>query len=211
MNIWNIIFHELAGINVIYLYSNTLLKRVLAPGSFFTPRTGTYIISIVNLGSYIMATWTVSSFGRRPLLFWGHVGISIAHALIGVFILTGFDIGIVIMMCVFIWMYANTTGPIAWVYLAETCTDIGLGVGLLTLWAVVLIEVLFVPTLMNSSIETSGVFFLFAAFSAVAAVFIYVFLKETRGLSDKEKRTLYSTSQTVKLSPTLQLSDQYTI
>jgi hypothetical protein len=145
-----------------------------------------------------MATWVVPSFGRRPLLFWGHIGISIAHALIGAFILTGFDMGIVVMMCIFIWIYANTTGPIAWVYSAETCTDIGLGVCLLTLWAVVLIEVLLVPTLMNSSLETSGVFFLFAAFSAVAAVFIFVFLKETRGLTDREKRTLYSKKSTVE-------------
>lgn len=139
-----------------------------------------------------MATWTVKSFGRRPLLFYGHIGIAIAHALIGAFILTGFDIGIVIMMCIFIWLYANTTGPIAWVYSAETCTDIGLGVCLLTLWAVVLLEVLTVPTLMNTALETSGVFFLFSVFSAIAAVFIYVFLKETRGLTDKEKRSLYS-------------------
>lgn len=26
VNVWNIIFHELAGVNVIYIYSNTLLR-----------------------------------------------------------------------------------------------------------------------------------------------------------------------------------------
>lgn len=168
------------------------MNRILPPGSNFTPRTGTYIISVVNLGSYIMATWTVKSFGRKPLLFWGHIGIALAHAAIATFILTGFDVGIIVMICVFIFLYANTTGPIAWVYSAETCTDIGLGVCLLTLWAVVLIEVLFVPTLMNTAIEASGVFYLFSIFSFIAAIFIYVFLKETRGLSDKEKRELYA-------------------
>lgn len=123
---------------------------------------------------------------------WGHVGIAVAHALIGVFILTGFDIGIMVMICVFIWIFANTTGPLAWVYSAETCTDIGLGVCLLTLWAVVLIEILTIPILMTTSLETSGVFFMFAIFSAIGAVFIQVYLKETRGLTDKEKRSLYS-------------------
>ena len=169
---WQIIFHELSGINVIYIYSNVLLNRILVPGSAFTPRTGTYIIAIANVCSFIVATWTVKTFGRKPLLFWGHLGIAVAHAMIGAFILTGFDMGILVMICVFIFVYANTTGTVAWVYSAETCTDIGLGVCLLTLWAVVLLEVLTVPMLMNTGIETSGVFFLFAIFGIVATIFI---------------------------------------
>lgn len=188
---WQIIFHELSGINVIYIYSNVLLNRILVPGSAFTPRTGTYIIAIANVCSFIVATWTVKTFGRKPLLFWGHLGIAVAHAMIGAFILTGFDMGILVMICVFIFVYANTTGTVAWVYSAETCTDIGLGVCLLTLWAVVLLEVLTVPMLMNTGIETSGVFFLFAIFGIVATIFIKLFLKETRGLTDNEKRNLY--------------------
>lgn len=104
----------------------------------------------------------------------------------------GNDEGIVVMICVFIFIYANTTGPIAWVYSAETCTDVGLGVCLLTLWAVVLLEVLTVPTLMNTPIETSGVFFVFAIFGIISAVFVFFFLKETKGLTDQEKRNLYA-------------------
>ena len=96
------------------------------------------------------------------------------------------------MICVFIFIYANTTGPIAWVYSAETCTDVGLGVCLLTLWAVVLLEVLTVPTLMNTPIETSGVFFMFTIFGIISAVFVFFFLKETKGLTDQEKRNLYA-------------------
>lgn len=121
------------------MYSNTIFRQVFKTGSFFTPRTGTYLVSIVNFGSYAMATWTVNNFGRKPLLFWGHIGIAVAHALVGAFIMTGFDAGVVVMICVFMFIYANTTGPIAWVYSAETCTDIGLGVCLWTLWAVVFI------------------------------------------------------------------------
>lgn len=54
VNVWHMIFHELAGINVVYIYSNTLLARVLtADNSVITPRTGTYIISIVNLLAFV--------------------------------------------------------------------------------------------------------------------------------------------------------------
>ena len=70
----------------------------------FTPRTGTYIIASSNLLAFVMAIWTIKSFGRRPLLLYGHIGIAIAHALIGWFIIIGFDIGIVAMICIFIWI-----------------------------------------------------------------------------------------------------------
>lgn len=187
----NIIVHELAGVNIIYMYSNTIFKQIFGPGSFFTPRTGTYVVSIANFASYGMATWTVKSFGRKPLLFWGHIGIAIAHALIGAFIITGFDFGVVMMICVFICIYANTTGPIAWVYLAETCTDIGIGVGLWTLWAVVFIQMLTTPVLMNSALKPQGVFFMMSILSLGAAGFIYYWIRETRGLTDKEKRSVF--------------------
>lgn len=183
--------HELAGVNIIYMYSNVILKQVFGPGSFFTPRTGTYLIGMVNLLSFAMATWTVKSFGRKPLLFWGHIGIGISHALIGAFILAGFDFGVVIMICVFIFIYANTSGPIAWVYLAETCTDIGIGLGLLTLWAVVFIQMLTTPALMNSALTPAGVFFLMSFLSICAAGFIKYWIRETRGLTDKEKRSVF--------------------
>ena len=108
--------HELAGINIIYMYSNTIFKQVFAPGSFFTPRTGTYLISVANLFSYVVATWSVNTFGRKPLLFWGHIGIGFAHALIGAFILTGFDFGVVIMICVFIFMLERNKMTGSWDY-----------------------------------------------------------------------------------------------
>jgi len=88
------------------------------------------------------------------------------------------------MVCLFIFIYANTSGPVSWVYSAETCTDIGLGVCIWVLWLVVLIEVLTVPALMNSALQPAGVFYLFSFFCLVAAVFMWVYLKETRGLTD---------------------------
>lgn len=121
------------------MYSNTIFKKIFRPDSFFTPRTGTYLISLANFASYALATITIKKFGRRPLLLLGHIGIGISHLLIGVFIITEMNIAVVIMICVFLLIYGNTTGPIAWVYLAETCTDIGIGVGLSTLWTVIFI------------------------------------------------------------------------
>lgn len=86
INIINIIFHELTGINVIFLYSNTILA-IVCSGASFTPRQGVYMINIVNTFASGISIWTIRTFGRRPLLLWGHSGICITHILIGTFIL----------------------------------------------------------------------------------------------------------------------------
>ena len=37
----------------------------------------------------------------------------------------------------------------------------------------------------------SGVFFMFSGLSMVATLFMFVYVKETKGLTDKEKKDLY--------------------
>jgi len=37
----------------------------------------------------------------------------------------------------------------------------------------------------------SGVFFMFAGFSMVATLYMWVYVRETKGLSDKEKKEIY--------------------
>ena len=85
-----------------------------------------------------------------------------------------------------------TSGPIAWVYAAETTVDVGLGFILLTLWLNVVILSQICPILMEPNvIGPNGVFFMFSGFSLLGAVFMFVYIKETKGLTDKQKKDLY--------------------
>ena len=141
--------------------------------------------------SAFLAIWTVRVIGRKTLLLWGHVGIFLTHLLIGVFTIEGVDYGVLVMMCLFLIIFNNTSGPIAWVYAAETCCDISLGICLQVLWGVVLLLSLTSESLMNSALQPQGVFFLFAGFSLIAVFFVYFFMDETKGLSEKQKKALY--------------------
>ena len=153
VNFFAMIFHELTGINVVMMYSTTILESILGTDSSgFTARQGTYLVGLVSMLSAIMAIWTVGVVGRKNLLLWGHVGIFLAHLLLGVFIIVGFDYGVLVMLCLFLIIYNNTTGPIAWIYAAETCCDISLGVCLQVLWGVVLLLSLTSESLMNSAL-----------------------------------------------------------
>ena len=106
VNIINIIFHELSGINVIFQYSNTILKQILGDSSSsFTPRQGTYCVSAVNFLSSAASIWTINNFGRRSLLLVGHSAMSIIHILIGTFIITGFNMGTLVGILLFLVAY----------------------------------------------------------------------------------------------------------
>ena len=149
------VFHELTGINVILAYSNTILKNILGDKtSGFNARTGTYCISLVNFFSSFVSIFVVRAFGRRILLFWGHTGIFVAHLMVAIFTITGVNAGVLIMICFFLFVYQNSSGPIAWVYAAETCCDVGLAVSLNTLWGTVLILQLSTQPLMDSALHS---------------------------------------------------------
>ena len=131
INIAYIIFHELTGINVILLYSNTILEQILGTDTDgFNARQGTYVINIVNTLSTVFGIYCVRTWSRKGLLLYGHTGIAIAHLLIAIFIIIDFNAGVLTMICVFMFIYASSSGPVAWLYAAETCCDVSLGVAL---------------------------------------------------------------------------------
>ena len=143
------------------------------------------MIAAVNIFSSFTSIFAVRWFGRRTLLLVGHTGIFIAYMLMGAFVITKFNYGVLVMICVFLFVYQNTSGQVGWLYAVETCCDISLGICLQALWGTVLLLSLTSETLMDSFLQTQGVFFMFGGFSLVAALFVYFFLDETKGLSEK--------------------------
>lgn len=118
----------MTGINVILLYSNTILRNIIKPGASFTPTEGTYVIGTANFLASCLSLKTVRTFGRRPLQVWGYLAMGICHTLIAIFSITNVDYGVLAMICIFLLIYQNTSGPVAWVYTAETVVDVALGI-----------------------------------------------------------------------------------
>lgn len=92
----------------------------------------------------------------------------------------------------FVIVFEFGPGPIVWLYMSEIMNDKAVSVGAFTNWAFVLIVGAVTPTLFNSSIG-NYTFLIFAVFSAIATVFIFFFMKETKGLSEYEVARLYRT------------------
>ena len=150
-----------------------------------TPRAGTYVVGIVYFFSSLLSTLTLKLFGRRTLLILGHLLIAIIYALLALFNTQGNHTGVFLMVLAFIFVYSNSTGPVTFVYATETLTDAGLGFGMFVCYITAFILSLVGPVLMgDKSFGLSNVFYMFSVLSAVATVYVWVYIKETQGLKD---------------------------
>ena len=93
-------------------------------------------------------------------------------------------------------IYANTSGPISWIYATETTTDSGLSICLVVLYGVILIQTQVSPPLMlekeEGGVGPENVVYFFSFISLIGAAFMKFWVKESKGLSDKEKKCLFS-------------------
>lgn len=196
VNVGCMVFHELTGINVIMLYSSQMLAEMHKSGKGLSPRAGTYLIGAVNALSSLLSIVTVKTFPRKPLVVAGHFLIGLSYLLLAIFNSYQMNDLALAMLLFFLLFYENTTGPVAWLYAAETTIDAALGFILLSLWGTVLLLSFVSPNLMDAgSLGPTNTFYLYAFFQFLGSAYNLVFMKETRGLSDKEKKTLFTPAE----------------
>jgi len=179
------------------LYSHQMLKQMQSPGGKgLDPRTGVYLIGVINMFASLASTRIVKMFGRKPLVIWGHAGIAMVHFAIGILNNMDNNLGVLLLLLLFLVLYQNTSGPVAWLYAAETNIDSALGFCLLVLWGTVFVLSLVCPILMSTpdqgGIGPSNVFFMLGAFNVAGSIYSKFVLKETRGLTDKDKKLLFT-------------------
>jgi len=144
------------------------------------------VASLVSVG-------LVKYFGRKTLVVWGHLMIAAIHAATGILNNAGNSTGVIACVLAFLCVYQNTSGPVAWLYAAETTIDAALGICLFTLWGTVVILSETCPILMQDSvIGASNTFFLLSGLAVFGSMYGYFFMKESQGLTDKEKKLLYT-------------------
>lgn len=189
------LFHELTGINVIVLYSNTIFKEMNSSGNaLVSPRQGVILTGLVNFLASLISTQVVRFFGRKTLLLWGQIGMTIVHTGVAIFNIFEIDIGVVAMVMLFMFIFQNTSGPIAWVYCSETTIDAGMGVNMLVLWGTVFLLSLICPLMMDpeSGLGPTITFLAFGGTQLLGFLYVLLFIKETAHLSDRDKKLLFT-------------------
>ena len=186
-------FQCLTGYYAIIAYSAVLLEDDFSDtsGRSLTARQGVYLIQGFNLLGSVASIYCISKLGRRTIFLFGQGGIAVS--LVGIAIVTGVDAPATLLtfICLVSFLFQLTLGPLAPLYAAEVCTDIALGAVMITEDVVVLLQDFVTPTLLNTGLGPVGVFLIFGVFSVLGFAFIFLFVPETDGLSEQEKREIF--------------------
>ena len=158
-------------------------------GKGLNPRQGTYLTGLVNMIGAMLGIYTVKTFGRRTVLLSGHFAIALLHLGVAYTTAVGAVNAQIILVCTVIMVFMMTTGPCAIAYAAETCCDTALS----TVFFVYYFWEIVISFTMERLMEAApvGTFLMYSGITFVSVAYIYFFVGETKGLSEKEKKEIF--------------------
>lgn len=134
---------------------------------------------------FVLARW-----GRKPLLEFGYFGMAFDLFLMVFAIRMNNGILVVITMVMFQFFFQTTMGPIHWFYLPEVLNDAQFGF-VATFHYSNGIEISMISEYMLKYMKAWGMFLYYAIMTTIGFFFMKFVIKETAGLTDKEKMVLY--------------------
>ncbi|KAH8887880.1 high-affinity glucose transporter RGT2 [Thozetella sp. PMI_491] len=202
---------QLTGINFIFYYGTQYFLN----SGFSQPFVIQMITSSINVASTIPGLYAIDKWGRRPMLFWGAIGMCVSQfivAMIGT-LTTGQDSqgnilvynlpaqkAAIAFVCIYIFFFASTWGPLAWVVTGEIFPlkhrARGLSITTATNWLLNWAIAYSTPYLVNygdgyANLQ-SKIFFVWFACCFLCISFVYFFIYETKGLTLEEIDELYT-------------------
>ncbi len=182
------VFQQFCGINVVFNYTSTIFESVGA--SLDKQLFETVSIGLVNLVFTILAMMIVDKVGRRPLMLFGSIGLSVIYIILAYMLQNSFPAGMIsIFVLLAISIYAISLAPVTWILISEIFPNRIRGkassVATVSLWAAYAILVFTFPVLARR-IGTYAPFYLYAGICFLGFLFVVRKVKETRGQTLEE-------------------------
>ncbi|RDA82568.1 hypothetical protein CP532_1061 [Ophiocordyceps camponoti-leonardi (nom. inval.)] len=194
------------GVNFIFYYSTPFLQSTGAISNSFLI---SMIFTLVNVLSTPLSFWTVERFGRRTILILGAFGMLVCQFIVAIVGVTvGFDHthldratgqniadnipavnAQIAFIAIFIFFFASTWGPGAWVVTGEIfplpIRSRGVGLSTASNWLWNTIIAVITPYMVGEDRGNlkSSVFFVWGGLCTCAFVYAYFLIPETKGLS----------------------------
>ncbi|KAK1573401.1 general substrate transporter [Colletotrichum navitas] len=195
------------GVNFIFYYSTPFLQSTGAIDNTFLI---SLIFTLVNVCSTPLSFWTVERFGRRTILIFGALGMLICQFLVAII---GVTVGFnhthpdpadssksiadnisavnaqIAFIAIFIFCFASTWGPAAWVLIGEIfplpMRSRGVALSTASNWLWNTIIAVITPYMVGEDRGNlrSSVFFVWGGLCTCAFVYTYFLVPETKGLS----------------------------
>jgi SP family xylose:H+ symportor-like MFS transporter len=182
------VFQQFCGINVVFNYTSTIFESVGA--NLNRQLFETVAIGVVNLVFTLLAMWQVDKLGRRPLMLYGSLGLSILYIILAFLLQNHFPAGLVsIFVLLAISTYAISLAPVTWVLISEIFPNnirgVASSVAIVSLWGAYFILVFTFPILAKI-LGAYGPFYLYAVICFLGFLFVKVKVKETKGQTLEE-------------------------
>ncbi|RNJ59809.1 High-affinity glucose transporter rgt2 [Verticillium nonalfalfae] len=201
---------QLTGINFIFYYGTKYFENSGVSSGF----TVSMITSAINVASTIPGMYAVDKWGRRPLLLWGAIGMCLSQLIVAVsgtvssgqhengeiFVKSlGGQKAAVSFVCIYIFFFASTWGPLAWVVTGEIfplkTRAKSLSITTATNWLLNWAIAYSTPYLVNygegyANLQ-SKIFFVWFGACFICIIFVWLMIYETKGLSLEEVDQLY--------------------
>ncbi|XP_065088838.1 facilitated trehalose transporter Tret1-like [Ochlerotatus camptorhynchus] len=187
-----VVFQQLSGINPVQFFAQTIFEKT---GSGLPAELNAIIIGVFQVVASVVTALIVDRVGRRPTLLVSAAGMCCSLSALGAYFYLD-DSGSkaagslsflpVVSLVAFCVMFCTGFGPIAWVLLGEmfapNIKSLASSVVSSICWTTSFF-ILFYFSALDVALGSHWLFWIFAICCAMAFVFTYVFVVETKGLS----------------------------
>ncbi|KAL8770024.1 MAG: hypothetical protein Q9194_005278 [Teloschistes cf. exilis] len=183
-------FQQFVGINALIYYSPTLFGTMGLSHSMQLVMSG--VLNVTQLIGVSTSIWTIDRFGRRPLLLWGSIFMTVSHLIIAVFVgkynkhwsdHRGPGWASVAFLLFYMLSFGASWGPVPWAMPSEIFPSSlrakGVALSTSSNWFNNFIIGLITPPLVQNT--GFGAYTFFAVFCLLSFVWTYFFVPETRG------------------------------
>ena len=172
---------------------------------FQNPFIISIITGVVNVASTFPGLYAIEKLGRRSILLWGAVGMFICQYIVAsVGVARGDELPAnraqIAFVCIYIFFFASTWGPAAWVVTGEIfplkvrakCLSMTTASNWLLNWAIAYATPYMVNSGPGNANLKSKVFFIWGSFCLLCAFFVWGLIYETKGLALEQIDELYA-------------------
>lgn len=193
------VLQQLTGINAILYYAPEIFKSL--GSSTNASLLETSMLGVVNLIFTLISIYFVDKIGRKPLLYIGSIGMSVALLAVGTFIY--FDsIGnwVLPFLLLFMASFSISWGPIVWVLLSEIFPNkirsLALAISVFIQWIANFVVTQFFPSLVENNwlkahFNGAFPFYLFSLICLLSLVFVWKNVPETKNKTLEEMDELW--------------------
>ncbi|MCJ1311577.1 hypothetical protein MMC25_005250 [Agyrium rufum] len=179
------------GINFIFYFGTTFFQQL---GTISNPFLISLVTTLVNVLSTPLSFWTVERFGRRTILLYGAVGMCVCEFIVAIIGVTDGQNPSAVkaqisFICIYIFFFASTWGPGAWVVIGEIfplpIRSRGVALSTASNWLWNCIITVITPYMVDTDEANLGsrVFFVWGSLCFTCIVYTYFLISETKGLT----------------------------